>query len=58
MRIILCDDDTAFTQVFEKRLLTVFKKYGITPEIVSAHTGCGRLARDYMQANGCAVFRH
>ena len=39
MRIILCDDDTAFTQVFEKRLLTVFKKYGITPEIVSAHTG-------------------
>ena len=31
MRIILCDDDTAFTQVFEKRLLTVFKKYGITP---------------------------
>ena len=25
MRIILCDDDTAFTQVFEKRLLTVFK---------------------------------
>ena len=26
-------------QVFEKRLLTVFKKYGITPEIVSAHTG-------------------
>ena len=39
MRIILCDDDTVFTQVFEKRLLTVFKKYGITPEIVSAHTG-------------------
>ena len=39
MRIILCDDDTAFTQVFEKRFLTVFKKYGITPEIVSAHTG-------------------
>ena len=39
MRIILCDDDTAFTQIFEKRLLTVFKKYGITPEIVSAHTG-------------------
>lgn len=39
MRIILCDDDTAFTQVFEKRLLTVFKKYGIIPEIVSAHTG-------------------
>lgn len=39
MRIILCDDDTAFTQVFEKRLLTVFKKYGITLEIVSAHTG-------------------
>ena len=39
MRIILCDDDTAFTQVFEKHLLTVFKKYGITPEIVSAHTG-------------------
>lgn len=39
MRIILCDDDTAFTQVFEKRLLTVFKKYGITPEIVFAHTG-------------------
>ena len=39
MRIILCDDDTAFTQVFEKRLLTVFKEYGITPEIVSAHTG-------------------
>ena len=39
MRIILCDDDTVFMQVFEKRLLTVFKKYGITPEIVSAHTG-------------------
>ena len=39
MRIILCDDDTAFTQAFAKRLLTVFKKYGITPEIVSAHTG-------------------
>ena len=39
MRIILCDDDTAFTQVFAKRLLTVFKKYGITPEIVFAHTG-------------------
>ena len=39
MRIILCDADTAFTQIFEKRLLTVFKKYGITPEIVSAHTG-------------------
>lgn len=37
--IILCDADTAFTQIFEKRLLTVFKKYGITPEIVSAHTG-------------------
>lgn len=46
MRIILCDDDTVFTQVFEKRLLTVFKKYGITPEIVSAHTAwkpCARL---------------
>ena len=39
IRIILCDDDTAFTQVFKKRLLTVFKKNGITPEIVSAHTG-------------------
>ena len=39
MRIILCDDDTVFTQVFAKRLLTVFKKYGITPEIVFAHTG-------------------
>ena len=58
MRIILCDDDTAFTQIFEKRLLTVFKKYGITPEIVSAHTGRGSLARDYTQADGCAVFRH
>ena len=30
MRIILCDDDTAFTQVFEKRLLTVFKEYGLS----------------------------
>ena len=39
MRIILCDDDTVFTQAFAKRLLTVFKKYGITPEIVFAHTG-------------------
>lgn len=58
MRIILCDDDTAFTQAFAKRLLTVFKKYGITPEIrVRAH-GRGSLARDYMQADGCAFFRH
>lgn len=35
-------------------MLTVFKKYGITPEIVSAH-GRGSLARDYTQADGCAV---
>ena len=55
MRIILCDDDTVFTQVFEKRLLTVFKKYGITPEIVSAHTGVEAL-REITQADGCAVF--
>lgn len=39
MRIILCDDDTAFTQAFAKRLLTVFQTCGIMPEIVSAHTG-------------------
>lgn len=39
MRIILCDDDISFTQAFDKRLLTVFKKYGIASEIVSVHTG-------------------
>lgn len=44
MRIILCDDDTVFTQVFAKRLLTVFKKIrNHTGDRVRAH-GRGSLA--------------
>lgn len=58
MRIILCDDDTAFTQVFKKTPADRFQKIrNHTGDRVRTH-GRGSLARDYTQADGCAAFRH
>lgn len=55
MRIILCDDDIPFTQSFAKQLESVFKKFGLVPDIVPTYTGIDAL-REFTRKPTDALF--